>query len=103
MHLGESLEVVVDELSCLTNADTHALGKTKCGDAIDDAEVSLLGLLALCVGDGFEVNLPYFRSRCAVNVLPGTEGSYQMFVAREMGHDAQLYLAVVGRYDLFAC
>ena len=96
LHLGEGGEIAVDELAGLAVVDAHALCQAVGGDAVDDAEVGLLGLFALAVGDGVEVGFPYLGGRGAVDVLSFTEGLDHVCIVAEVRHDAQLYLTVVG-------
>ena len=95
MDLGEGSEIVLNELPCLTVGNAHALCQTKGRDAVDDAEVGLLSLLALCVGDLIKGFFPYLGSGGAVNIQSLAERLYHVLVTTKVSHDAQLYLAVV--------
>lgn len=92
IHLGEGLEVVVDELLCLLVADVHPLRQSESGDAVNDAEVGLLSLLALCVAYVFDGLFPNLRRRGAVYVETLAECLDHVLVAREVRHYAKLDL-----------
>ena len=97
MYLGEGFEIVVDELSRLSRGDVHALRQAEGGYAIDDAEVGLLGLLALTVANLIHALFPYLCGGGAVYVEGLAEGLGHVLVGRKVGHDAQFDLTVVGR------
>ena len=96
MNLWERLEVVVDELAGLARGDVHTLCQSKRCDAINDTKVGLLGFLTLGVGNLIHRLLPYLRRCSTVNIKTFTEGFNHVLVSRQMGHDAQFYLTVVG-------
>ena len=102
VHFGESSEVVVDELAGLVVAYVHALGQSEGGDAIDNAEVGLLGLLALSVDHGRHLLVPYLRCSGPMDVETLAKGLDHVLIARQMGHNAQFDLAVVGRKETAA-
>ena len=56
----------------------------------------MLGLFALVGGHLFYPLVPYPGGRGGMDVVPSVEGGYHVLVSREVGHDAELYLAVVG-------
>ena len=44
-HLGECVEIVIYQLPCFFPVNVETLGKTKHGDAIDDAKIGPLALV----------------------------------------------------------
>ena len=96
LHAREGEEVAVDEVTGLAVGDVHALGQSVGGDAVDDAEVGLFGLLALGGSHLADVLMPDAGSRGGMDVEALAEGFDHVFVFREMSHDAQFYLTVIG-------
>ena len=67
--------------------------------SVDDTEVGLLGLLSLCGCNVAQLLVVYLCRRGRVYVVSATECLHHVLVFGQMGHDAQLYLAVVSREE----
>ena len=92
-------EVAVDQLAGFGAGDGEALGQAKGGDAVDDAKVGRLGAAAHVGGDLLGGDAEDLGGRGGVDVGTVAEGVGHVFVAAEMGHDAQLDLRIVGRKE----
>ena len=92
VHVGERLEVAVDELLGLVSADLQSFSQTEDRDAVDDAEVGSLGLRALVAAYVLYLLLIDACGGGGVDVIALAERLYHVLVAREMSHYAQLYL-----------
>src|SRR5206468_12453388 len=99
---GEALEVALDVVAGGAALDAQVLGKAEGTHAVDQAEVDDLGVAALLALHFFRRQAEDLGSGGAVDVLAGRERAQHRLVARDVGHDAQLDLRVVGRYDHFA-
>ena len=82
-------------MPCLAVVDVHALCQAIGGDAIDDAEVGLLGLLALLGRHGIYGHVPYLGGSGCVDVMAYPEGLDHVVVARQVCHNTQFYLRIV--------
>src|ERR1039458_9572043 len=99
---GVALEVSIDVGAGFLLVDAELRGQTERGDAVDDAEVDGLGAgsgLLVELGDG---DAEDFGSGEGVDVLAGAVGVEQQRVLREVGHQAQLDLRVVGGHEQVA-
>ena len=99
LHLGEGLEVAVDELLSLVARDLKSLSQTEHRYAVYYAEVGTFGLCALVACDAVNGLLIYLCCRGGVNVVAFAERLYHVVVAAEVCHDAQLDLRIVGREE----
>ena len=96
MYFRESFKIIVYQLACFGIANTHTLGQSESGYAVYYAKIGLLGLLALLVGNIVDVFLPYLCSSGTMYVDTLPERLYHIFITRQMRHDSQLYLTVIG-------
>ena len=71
-------------------------------NAIDDAEVSRLGLGTFQFGDLFEGLMVNLCSRGTVNIVSFEEGFNHIRVLAQMGHKSQLNLTIVSTEEDFA-
>ena len=97
---GILLEVGLDEGSGLFARDAFAEGEAVFAEAVEDAEVEDLGPAShlgrhLVQGDAEDL-----RGGRRVDVLVALEGADERGVLRDVGHDAQLDLGVVGGEEL---
>ena len=96
---GEGGEIVVDQGLGGAAGQVQPLGQAEGRDAVHDAEVGRLGHAALFPRDFGNGDAEDFGGRGGMHVLSVAEGLRQVGVAAQMGHDSQLYLGVIGRYD----
>ena len=99
VHLRECLEVAVYKLLGLVATYLQTLCQAKDGYAVYYAEVGTLGLGALVAANVFNLLLVYACGGGGVYVVALAESLNHVLVAREVSHDAQLYLRVVGREE----
>ena len=92
-------EVAVDQLAGFGAGDGEALGQAKGGDAVDDAKVGRLGTAAHVGGDLLGGDAEDLGGCGGVDVGTVAEGVGHVFVATEVGHDAQFDLRIVGRKE----
>src|SRR5678816_817323 len=67
--------------------------------AIDQAEIDYLRIAALFTAHLGRRHAEDFRGCRAMYVLAGSEGLHQARVLRDMGHDAELHLRIIGGDD----
>ena len=96
LDAGILREIAVDERLRVGARDAEPLRKSERGDAVADAVVDHLGLVALRLGDVRERQAEDLGGGGAVDVLAAGERLEQAGVLRERGEDAQLDLRVVG-------
>lgn len=96
---GEGPEIVGDEVARLPVGYSHPLSQPEGRDAVDNAKVGLLGFLSLCVLDTLYRFVPYLGGCGSVDILSAPKRFDHVFIATKVGHDAQLYLRVVGREE----
>ena len=82
--------------------DVELRGEAEGTDAVDDAEVDGLGAGAGLLVDGRGVDAEDLGGGEGVDVLAGAVGVEQERVLREVGHQAQLDLRVVGGHEQVA-
>ena len=99
LHLGEGVEIAVDELLRLVARDLKSLSQAEHRYAVYYAEVGTFGLCALVACDAVNGLLIYLCCRGGVNVVAFSERLYHVVVAAEVCHDAQLDLRIVGREE----
>ncbi len=98
-HAGIAGEIPVDiELGGVA-ADAEVARQPERAHAVDEAEVDDLGVAALLGRDLQRRHAEDFGRSGAVHILAFAEGAHQAIVPRQVGHDAQLDLRVVGRDD----
>ena len=97
MYGRERLEISVYQHLCFASGNVETLGKSEDGYAVDDSEIGTLSLRALVAADLVNVLFIYACSCCSVDVMSFAERLYHVLVTRQVCHDAQFNLAVVGR------
>ena len=95
-YAGVTGEVAVDIGLSLLAININLLGQTKGAHTVDQTKVDRLGAAALLGGDCIQFNPEYFGGGGLVHVEVVLEGIQQTGVLRQVGHDAQLDLRVVG-------
>ncbi len=101
-HAGVTGEITVDVLLRFLAADVDLLGQAESAHAVDQAEVDRLGAASLVVADLLQRHAEHLGSGGAVHVEVVLESVQQTGILRQMSHDAQLDLRVVGREQLVA-
>ena len=96
---GEGGEIVFNQGLGGAAGQLQPLGQAEGRDAVHDAEVGRLGHTALLPRDFGNGYAEDFGGGGGMHVLSVAEGLHQVGVAAQMGHDSQLYLGVIGRYD----
>ena len=91
-----TLEVTLDVIARGRVVDRQAARQTKCTHAINQAEVDDFGVTPLLTADLARRHAEHLGCGGAVDVHALGEGAQQRRVATDVGHDAQLDLAVVG-------
>ncbi|CRI63432.1 hypothetical protein THIOKS11320081 [Thiocapsa sp. KS1] len=91
-----ALEITIHVFLCRTPLDAELLGEPEGGHAVDKTEVDRLGRAALLPGDRLGCKAEDLGGGRAMDIEPAREGREQTLVAREMRHDPQLDLRVVG-------
>ena len=97
-HAGITREVAVNVGLCRATLDTQVGGQAEGAHAVDEPEVDHLGIAALLAVDLCNRHAEDFGCRGAVHVLTVGEGLQQPGILRDVRHDAQLDLRVVGRH-----
>jgi hypothetical protein len=99
-HLREPLEVGRDDLGRLVRRDAELLAEPERGQPVRQPVVDRLGAVAQRPVDRVERQVEHLRGGGRVHVLLRGERVEQPLVAREVGHDPQLDLGVVGHQQL---
>ena len=99
LHAREARKVAVDVVGRRRTLDLQVRRQPESAHAIDQAEVDHLGVAALLGLHLFRRNAEDLGGRGAVDVLAFGKGAQHRFVARDVRHDAQLDLRIVGRDD----
>ena len=102
MHARIAREVQIDVALRRGARDAQLARQAKGRHAVDQPEVDRLGGAALIGGHLIERHAEDFRRGGLVNVAILGEGPQQAFIAREVRHDAQFDLRVVGRQQAMA-
>ena len=85
-HLGECVEIVIYQLPCFFPVNVETLGKTKHGDAIDDAKIGPLGFGAFVALNLFNGLFVYFCRSSCMDIVTLAEGLNHVFVAAQVCH-----------------
>jgi len=96
LHPRVAGEVQVDVLLGSAAFDLELLRQAECRHAVDEAEVDCLGRAAQVVSHGLRRHPEHLGGGGAVHVGAGGERLAQALVLRQVRHDAQLDLRVVG-------
>ena len=95
---GEAVEIAVDDRLGFVGGDAQPAGEAPARDAVEDREVDRLGLAA-----GVAVGLAeQFDRGHVVDVRAGRERLLELRHVADMGGEAQLDLAVIGRHHHMA-
>ena len=95
-HARESSEVIVDELFGFRAGAVELLRQAKGRNTVYNTEIGRFGFTPLIFGDLIQGLSVYTRSRSGMDILSGTESGKHMFVLREMRHETQFDLAIIG-------
>ena len=101
-HLGIGGKVLVEKLLRLGRSHVGAAAQTESAYAVDGGEVDGLAHAALVIGDLVERHVEQPGCGDRVNVLPLAKGVKQRLLLHDVGQNAQLNLAVVGRQEQVA-
>ena len=92
LDAGVLLEIIVDELCCITAGDAEALAEAEGGNAVDDAEIDHFGVTAHFLGDLGGSDAIHLGGGGGVNVGIFAEGGNHARVTRKCCHDAKFNL-----------
>ena len=101
-HAGIAREITLYVSGGRAAFHAQLFGQTERGHPVDQAEVDDLGVAALLAGHLLGRGHKNFRSRRSMDVLVIGEGLEQARIARQVRHDAQLDLRIVGGHDVIA-
>ena len=101
-HTRVAGKVLFDVVRSRAAFDAEVLRQPESTHAVDEAEIDHLGHAALLGRHRIGLNAEDFGCSCAVNVLAVAESLQQPRILRNMRHDAQFDLRVVGRNDAAA-
>ena len=79
-------KISIDDLLCLTAWDGQALGKTKGGNAVNNAKIGCFGLSSHVCCYFLQGHFEDLGSRSGVNVTAHFEGLQHGLVLRKCGH-----------------
>ncbi len=99
---GVAREVAVDVGLRRAAFQPELAGEAEGAHAVDQAEVDALGDATLVGADFERGDAEDLAGRCPVHVLAVREGVEQALVTREVGHDAQFDLRIIGRNNAAA-
>ena len=97
LHAGIALEVALHVLLRRAALDAEVACQAERRHAVHETEVDDLGGAALVGRDCIEADAKHLRGRRLVHVAIRGESRAQAFISRQVRHDAQLDLRVVGR------
>ena len=101
-HAGIAREIQLDILRCGGAIDAELARQAEGRHAVDQAEVDGLGRTALVGADLVGGDAEYFGGGGAVDVLVGGERAQQSLITRQVRHDPQFDLRVIGRQQQMA-
>ena len=102
LNLRERRKIVVDKLLGFGARAVELLREPERRYAVQDTEVGGLGFAALLFGDLLNGHPEDLRRRGSVDILSAAESGEQMLVLREVRHEPEFDLRVVGTQDLAA-
>ena len=102
LHAGVAFEIALDVVARGGVVNAQCLGQAKAAHAIDEAEVDDFGVAALFAADLFGRYAKDFGGGGTVNVGAGFKRPDKGGIFADVGHDAQLNLAVVGAGNVVA-
>ena len=101
-HAGEAVEVILNILLRLVNAHADVLRERKRGDTVDDAEVDRLRVRAHLLRHRLRRHAEHLRGGDGVDILAAQKRLPHRLVARDVGEQPQLDLAVVRVHEHIA-
>ena len=97
LDAGEAREIGLDVLARLAALDAELVGEPEGRDAVDDAEIDRLGAAPHVGRHALDRHAEHLARRHGVDVEALLERILQRLDVGDVGEDAQLDLAVVGR------